>query len=84
MSICVQMHKSSFRIALVAGTNDHTMKEATWRSNASTVTTRRFGPSGSRKRKNNVLEQVSAVIPSSSNDVFFAVGDILSSGTLYN
>jgi hypothetical protein len=44
---------------------------------ASTVTTRRFGPSGSWKRKNNVLEHTSAVIPRSSNDVFFAVKGIV-------
>src|ERR1041385_4685560 len=52
---------------------------------ASTVTTSRFGPSGSWKRKNNVLEHTSAVIPRSSNDLFFAVkGMVVEQRLLYH
>src|SRR5262245_47342096 len=77
MSICAQIAKSSFLIAVVVGMNLHTMKDTLYRISASTVTMRRFGPSGSWKRKNNVLEHTSAVIPRSSNDVFFAVKGIV-------
>jgi len=38
---------------------------------AITITTRRFGPSGSSKKKNIALEHAIDVIPKISNEVFF-------------
>lgn len=38
---------------------------------AMTITTRRFGPSGSLKNENITLEHAMDVIPKISNDVFF-------------
>ena len=56
---------------VVEGMNDHTIKDEKYRITAIPVTTRRFGPSGSLKSKNNVLEHTRDVIPRISNDVFF-------------
>ena len=77
MSSCVQIAKSSFLLAVVAGMNLHAMNDAPKRISASTVTMRRFGPSGSWKKKNNVLEHTSAVITSRSNDIFFDSNSIV-------
>ena len=71
MRSCVQIAKRSFLVAVTAGVNLHAMNDALKSISASTVTMRRFGPSGSWKKKNNVLEHTSAVITRRSNDVFF-------------
>jgi hypothetical protein len=66
----VQIAKSSFLLAVVAGMNRHTRNDATKRITASTVTIRRFGPSESWKRKKSVLEQANAVSPGGVNTFF--------------
>lgn len=43
---------------------------------AATITTSRFGPSGSSKKKNIALEQRMAVIPRIISDVFFELKSI--------
>jgi hypothetical protein len=73
----VQIAKSSFLLAVVAGMNFQAMHDALKRISASTVTMRRFGPSGSWKKKNNALEHTNAVITRRSNDVFFDSKGIL-------
>lgn len=77
MSSCVQIAKNSFLLAVVAGMNLHAMNDAQYRISASTVTMRRFGPSGSLKKKNNALEHTSAVTTKRSSDARFDFNGIL-------
>ena len=77
MRSCVQIAKSSFLLAVVAGRNRHTMNDAPYRTSASTVTMRRFGPSGSWKKKNNALEHTSAVTTKTSKGIRFDSNGIL-------
>ena len=84
MIICMQSAERSLLSPVVKGMNDHTSNDEKYRITASPVTTSKFGPSGSLNRKNNVLEHMSAVIPSVSNDVFFDVKDIVVISILYN
>ena len=76
MRSCAQIAKRIFLLA-VAGMNLHARNDALYRIRASTVTMRRFGPSGSRKRKNNALEHRNAVINRRSNDVFVDANGIV-------
>ena len=69
MRSCAQIAKRIFLLA-VAGMNLQAMYDAPYRIRASTVTMRRFGPSGSCKKKNNVLEHRNAVITRRSKDFF--------------
>src|SRR5678815_3927662 len=66
------------RLRLVEGMNDHTIKDAKYRITANPVTTRRFGPSGSLKRKNNTLEHTRDVMPRISNEAFFDLKSMIS------
>ena len=67
----MQIANRSLLRPVVEGMNDHTIKDGKYRITAIPVTTRRFGPSGSLKSKNNVLEHARDVIPRISNDAFF-------------
>jgi hypothetical protein len=42
-----------------------------YKTSAKTATIKRFGPSGSLKKKNSTLEQMMAVTANSANDTFF-------------
>ena len=79
----MQSAERSLLSTVVKGMNDHTSNDEKYRITASPVTTSKFGPSGSLNRKNNVLEHMSAVIPSVSNDAFFDVKDIVVISVLY-
>src|SRR6516162_5480160 len=84
MIICMQSAERSLLSPVGKGMNDHTSNDEKYRIAASPVTTSKFGPSGSLKKKNNVLEHTTAVIPSVSNDVFFDAKDIAVMWRLYN
>lgn len=56
---------------LVEGLNLYTAQDKKNMNNAATVVTRRFGPSGSSKNTNIVLEDKIAVRPRISNEIFF-------------
>lgn len=77
MRSCVQIATRSFLLVVIAGMNRHAMNDAPQRISASTVTMRRFGPSGSWNKKNNALEHASAVITKRSKDVRFDSNAIL-------
>ena len=77
MSTCVQIAKSSFLLALVTGISFQAINDALQRIRASTVTMRRFGPSGSWKKKNKALEHTSAVTTKRSKDARFDSNGIL-------
>jgi ribosomal protein S3AE len=55
-----------------------TTKDKKYTIVAITVTIRRFGPSGSSKKKNIVREQMREVIARINNEIFFDVRYILS------
>jgi hypothetical protein len=51
--------------------NKYTAKDRKYTIAAITVTTSKFGPSGSLKKKNIAREKIIAVIPNIINEVFF-------------
>ena len=59
------------RPVLVEGFNLYTAQDKKNMNNAVTEVTRRFGPSGSSKKKNIVLEHAIEVMPKISNETFF-------------
>jgi hypothetical protein len=72
----MQIGNRSLLRPVVEGMNDHTIKDEKYRIAAIPVTTRRFGPSGSLKSKNNVLEHTRDVIARISKDDFFELKSI--------
>jgi hypothetical protein len=54
-----------------------TAKDKKYMTIAIATTIRRFGPSGSLKKKNSVLENKRDVIPRISNEIFFNLKRIL-------
>ena len=53
------------------GLNTYAAKDKRYTTIAKAVTIKRFGPSGSLKKKNSILEQMMAVTPSIINEIFF-------------
>jgi hypothetical protein len=53
------------------GLNIYAAKDKRYTTIAKAATIKRFGPSGSLKKKNSILEQMMAVAPSSINEIFF-------------
>lgn len=53
------------------GLNKHIAKDKKYIITAIPITTRRFGPSGSLKKKNITLEHTTDVIPNISSGIFF-------------
>jgi len=58
-------------ILFVEGLNKYTANDKKYIMAAIPITTRRFGPSGSLKNKNIILEHTIDVIPRISNEIFF-------------
>lgn len=58
---------------MTEGVNEHAAKDAKYRITAMTIIMSRFGPSGSLKDKNIVLEHAIAVMPKIINEAFFDV-----------
>ena len=55
----------------VEGENKYTTKDKRYTIAVIPITTNKFGPSGSLKNQNSILEQTMDVIPKISNEVFF-------------
>lgn len=55
----------------IEGLNKYIAKDKKYMIPAIPITTRRFGPSGSSKKKNIVREHTIAVMPKISNENFF-------------
>ena len=53
------------------GLNTYAAKDKRYTTIAKAATIKRFGPSGSLKKKNSILEQMMAVTPSIINEIFF-------------
>ena len=53
------------------GLNEYIPKDKKYMIIANTVTIKRFGPSGSSKKKNIVLEHMIDVMPKIINEIFF-------------
>ena len=53
------------------GLNTYAAKDKKYTAIARAATIKRFGPSGSLKKKNSILEQMMAVAPNISNEIFF-------------
>ena len=53
------------------GLNTYAAKDKRYMAIAKAVTIKRFGPSGSLKKKNSILEQMMAVAPNMINEIFF-------------
>jgi len=51
--------------------NKYIVKDKKYTIAAPTITTKRFGPSGSSKDKNIVLEHTIDVMPKITNEIFF-------------
>lgn len=58
------------------GLNKYAAKDKKYMTAAITMTTRRFGPSGSLKKKNIALENTIDVSARINSEVFFEMGDI--------
>jgi len=54
----------------VKGANTYTAKDRKYMIAANTITTSKFGPSGSLMKKNTVREQTRDVIPKINNGIF--------------
>jgi hypothetical protein len=68
------------------GLNTYAAKDKKYTAIAKAVTIKRFGPSGSLKKKNSILEQMMAVAPNSISEIFFDlkyIFAILLSGVRY-
>lgn len=48
-------------------------KDSTYTMTAATITTSKFGPSGSLKKKNSVLENTMAVMPNMNIECFLVI-----------
>ena len=53
------------------GLNTYAAKDKKYTAIAKAATIKRFGPSGSLKKKNSILEQMMAVAPNMINEIFF-------------
>jgi hypothetical protein len=53
------------------GLNTYAATDKKYTANAKAATIKRFGPSGSLKKKNSILEQMMAVTPNMINEIFF-------------
>jgi hypothetical protein len=51
--------------------NTYAAKDKKYIAIAKAATIKRFGPSGSLKKKNSILEQMMAAAPNISNEIFF-------------
>lgn len=63
-------------LELPQGRRETIVQETRERTVASPITMRRFGPSGSFKNTNDILEQRREVMQMMSNDVFFDITSI--------
>lgn len=56
---------------ILNGLNRYIAEDKRYTSSAKPKTIKRFGPSGSLKKKNNILEQMMAVAANSINEILF-------------
>ena len=56
---------------ILEGLNTYAARDNKYTAIAKAATIKRFGPSGSLKKKNSILEQMMAVTPSIINEIFF-------------
>ncbi len=56
---------------ILKGLNIYTAKDKKYTASARPTTTKRFGPSGSLKKKNSILEQMMAVAANIITEIFF-------------
>lgn len=77
MRFTIDETESCWKIFLIEILGEYAIKDKIYKTSATTITTKRFGPSGSSKNTNITLEHTTDVTPKITNEVFLKLKYIL-------